>query len=148
MTNSINDVMQRHLQQLKKDISAYNNEEDIWQKSGEITNTAGNLCLHLCGNLLHFIGAVLGNSGYIRDREAEFSSMNVPVNELLEQIDLTSKVIEQTLKDLDEARLSKEYPLQVFGEPMTTEFFLIHLTSHLGYHLGQINYHRRILAPS
>lgn len=137
--------MQRHLQQLSDEISAYNIESDIWKIEGKIANTAGNLCLHLCGNLLHFIGTTLGNSGYKRDREAEFATKDVPVNELLELIDKTKDEMARTLKSLDEASLLKEYPIQVLGEPVTTEYFLIHLTSHLGYHLGQINYHRRIL---
>jgi len=145
MTSSINEVMQKHLQQLSKEISAYKNESDIWLLNGKIANTAGNLCLHLCGNLLHFIGATLGDSGYERDREAEFATKDVPANELLQLIEKTKEEMARTLKGLDEVGLQKEYPIQVLGKPTTTEYFLIHLTSHLGYHLGQINYHRRIL---
>jgi uncharacterized damage-inducible protein DinB len=146
MTDSINKVMQKHLLQLKQEINSYPNERDLWQLSGEISNTAGNLCLHLCGNLQHFIGAILGNSGYIRQREAEFAKKDVPVAELQKLIDTTANIISVTLQSLDEESLSKTYPVQVFNQPMTTEFFLIHLTGHLSYHLGQINYHRRILA--
>ncbi len=146
MIDSINKVIQRHLAQLKKEVSAYNRESDLWVSQGEIANPAGNLCLHLCGNLQHFIGAVLGNTGYIRQREHEFAARNVPVAELLQAIDDTMTAVANTLNNLEQSRLAEDYPLQVFGEPMTTEFFLIHLTSHLGYHLGQINYHRRLLA--
>jgi hypothetical protein len=78
MTDSINGVMQRHLAQLKKEITDYTNEDDLWKVEGEILNSAGTLCLHLCGNLQHFVGAVLGNSGYIRQRDEEFSLRNVP----------------------------------------------------------------------
>ncbi len=145
MIDSINKVMQRHLAQLKKEISAYSRESDLWVTQGEIANPAGNLCLHLCGNLQHFIGAVLGNTGYIRQREHEFAARNVPVAGLLQAIDDTMAAVASTLDNLEQSRLAEDYPLQVFGEPMTTEFFLIHLTSHLGYHLGQINYHRRLL---
>ena len=148
MTDSINNVMQRNLQALKKEINAYTNEEYLWLMAGEIPNSAGNLCLHLCGNLQHYIGAVLGNSGYVRQRDAEFSSKNVPTIELQALIDTTMAAVSQTLNNLDTASLAKEYPEQVFGKQMTTEYFLIHLTSHLGYHLGQINYHRRLLAVS
>ena len=146
MTASINKVMQRNLQQLKKEVSAYENEKDLWLVSGEIPNSAGNLCLHLCGNLQHYIGAVLGNSGYIRRRDAEFSTRDVPVNELLSLIDTTMEEVAQTLTNLDAETIAKDYPEQIFGGPIGTEYFLIHLTSHLGYHLGQLNYHRRILA--
>jgi uncharacterized damage-inducible protein DinB len=148
MTESLNKVMQRNLQQLKKEMTAYTNEKDLWLMEGEIPNSAGNLCLHLCGNLQHYIGTVLGNSGYIRHRDAEFSTKDVPVNELLSLIDTTMEVISNTLSNLDTESLTKDYPEQIFGSPMTTEYFLIHLASHLGYHLGQINYHRRLLAAN
>jgi uncharacterized damage-inducible protein DinB len=148
MTESLNKVMQRNLQQLKKEMTAYTNEKDLWLMEGEIPNSAGNLCLHLCGNLQHYIGTVLGNSGYIRHRDAEFSTKDVPVNELLSLIDTTMEVIANTLSNLDSESLTKDYPEQIFGSPMTTEYFLIHLASHLGYHLGQINYHRRLLVAN
>ena len=148
MTESLNKVMQRNLQQLKKEMSAYANEKDLWSMAGEIPNSAGNLCLHLCGNLQHFIGTVLGNSGYIRQREAEFSTKDVPVDELLSLIDTTMDVVSKTLDNLDSEMLAKDYPEKVFTSPMTIEYFLIHLASHLGYHLGQINYHRRLLAAN
>ena len=148
MTESLNKVMQRNLQQLKKEMSAYANEKDLWLMAGEIPNSAGNLCLHLCGNLQHFIGAVLGNSSYIRQREAEFSTKDVPVDELLSLIDTTMEVVSKTLNNLDTEILVKDYPEKVFTSPVTIEYFLIHLASHLGYHVGQINYHRRLLAAN
>ena len=148
MTESLNKVIQGNLQQLKKEMSAYNNEEDIWALDGEILNTAGNLCLHLCGNLQHFIGTVLGNSGYVRQRDAEFSTKNVPVSELLILIDNTMEVISSTLSTLDDNSLAQPYPENISKSPMTTEHMLIHLTSHLGYHIGQINYHRRLIVTN
>ena len=57
----------------------------------------------------------------------------------------TIEVVNYSLGQMDEIDLQKEYPLLVFEEKTSTEFFLIHLTTHLGYHLGQINYHRRLL---
>ena len=146
MTDSINNIMQGNLQKLKIEIDTYQNENDLWLMAGEIPNSAGNLCLHLCGNLQHYIGTILGNTDYVRQRDAEFSTKNVPIAELQVLIDTTIAVVSQTLNNLDTVSLTKEYPEQVFGTPMTTEYFLIHLTSHLGYHLGQINYHRRLLA--
>ncbi|GAG92359.1 unnamed protein product [marine sediment metagenome] len=146
MTESLNRVMQRNLQQLKKEMAAYANEKDLWLMAGEIPNSAGTLCLHLCGNLQHYIGAVLGNSSYIRQRDAEFTIKNVPEQELQLLIDTTMKVVSNTLRKLESESLTENYPEQIFSTPMTTEYFLIHLASHLGYHLGQINYHRRLLA--
>ncbi len=135
----------RDLEKLKTEITSYKDEKKIWEVSGEIKNSAGNLCLHICGNLQHFIGAVLGNSGYARDRDSEFSRKNVPVEEMQKDIDETIVIIKKTLMELDESKLEEPYPINVFGNEMTTGFFLAHLTTHLNYHLGQINYHRRLL---
>ena len=148
MTESLNKVMEKSLLQLKKEIAAYSNEEEIWRTDGEISNSAGNLCLHLCGNLQHFIGAVLGNTGYIRQRDNEFSDKNIATGDLQLLIDTTMAVVSKTLSDLDDKTLTNDYPEQVLGTSMTIEYFLIHLASHLGYHLGQINYHRRLLAAN
>jgi uncharacterized damage-inducible protein DinB len=145
MLKSINTLLTRDLTKLRTEIEAYKIESNLWVVQGEITNTAGTLCLHLCGNLRHFIGAKLGDTGYIRDRPAEFNDRNVPRTELLRRIDLTILEIDNTLQAIDPDRLRKPFPEAVFGYEMTTEFFLIHLLGHLNYHLGQINYHRRIL---
>lgn len=145
MIQTLNQLFHRDLEKLKTEITSFKDEKIIWEISGDIKNSAGNLCLHLCGNLQHFIGAVLGNSGYIRNRDAEFSRKDVPLKELVDEIELTMKVVEKTLKNLPEGILEKTYSINVFGYEMTTEFFLTHLTTHLNYHLGQINYHRRLL---
>ncbi|MGB5530698.1 MAG: DinB family protein, partial [Ignavibacteriaceae bacterium] len=88
---------------------------------------------------------VLGNSGYIRNREAEFSRKNVTAKEMLNEIEITSTIVEKALNEFPEERLSETFPINVFGYEMTTDYFLLHLTTHLNYHLGQINYHRRLL---
>ena len=133
------------LNKLIEEIELYKNDTNLWEIDGLVTNSAGNLCLHLIGNLNHFIGAILGDTGYIRQRELEFSLKDVPKSELINQIKKTIEVVENTLNTLTEADLKKDYKVQVFKEAMTTEYFLIHLTMHLAYHLGQINYHRRLL---
>jgi len=145
MIDILTKLFLRDLEKLKTEISSFKDEKNLWKISGEIKNSAGNLCLHLCGNLQHFIGSVLGNSGYIRNRDAEFSRKDIPLKELVDEIELTMKVVEKTLKNLPEGILEKTYPINVFGYEMTTEFFLTHLTTHINYHLGQINYHRRLL---
>jgi uncharacterized damage-inducible protein DinB len=138
-------ILTRDLEKLYNEIDAFTAEANIWKTTGNITNSAGNLCLHLCGNLNTYIGTTLGKSGYVRDRPAEFSSKNVPKAELLKLIELTREMVAQTLQQLQPADLEKDYPEQVLGKPMTTGFFLVHLTAHLSYHLGQINYLRRVL---
>ncbi|MBE0572164.1 MAG: DinB family protein [Ignavibacteriaceae bacterium] len=148
MIETLSQLFLRDLEKLKTEITSYKDEKSIWEISGDIKNSAGNLCLHLCGNLQHFIGAVLGNSGFVRNRDAEFSRIDVPILELVAEIQLTMKVVQKALAELKEDDLQKTYPINVLGYEMTTEFFLIHLTTHLNYHLGQINYHRRLIKTS
>jgi Protein of unknown function (DUF1572) len=135
----------RDLNKLKLEIESYKNEDIIWHVEKEIANSAGNLTLHLIGNLNTYIGAELGKSGYVRNRELEFSLKNIPRIELISKIDATLKVVEQSLDVVTHDQLISEYPLLVFKEKTSTEFFLVHLSTHLAYHLGQINYHRRLL---
>lgn len=144
--DSIKQVLLRDLANLEKEMRAYPNESDIWKLAGGIKNTAGNLALHICGNLQHFVGATIGSDGYVRKREEEFDKKNIPIHELIEEIQATKSAVENALEKLSDDDLNKVYPLQVFGEPMTFSYFLIHLSGHLMYHLGQINYHRRLLA--
>lgn len=110
-----------------------------------ISNSAGNLTLHLVGNLNHFIGKVLGKTDYSRNRELEFSQKDVLKVELIKRIEDTRQVIVGTLAKLNEIELDNQYPLKVFDMEMTIGYFLIHLLTHLTYHSGQINYHRRIV---
>lgn len=138
-------LFDRDIERLKMEISSFKNDDHLWKTMHGITNTAGNLCLHLLGNLNHFIGSVIGGSGYIRNREAEFTEKNIPVSQLLKEIEVTKNVVSVSLKKLDADLLKSNYPIQVFNEEMSYEFFLIHLETHLNYHLGQINYLRRIL---
>lgn len=138
-------LFSRDLKQLRDEIELYNNENNLWRVEKNITNSAGNLCLHLIGNLNTYIGKEIGNTGYIRNRELEFSLKNIPKVELLKKIDETILIVNTTLSKLTEEALLKEYPILVFDKATSTEYLLIHLTTHLTYHLGQINYHRRLL---
>ncbi len=144
MKRSIVQVFEKDLIRLKLEIEAFEEEENLWLKSDGINNSAGNLCLHIIGNLNNYIGAILGNTGYIRNRPLEFTE-KVTKNNLLEKIENTQLVVFKTLESLNPDHLEKIYPEDVLGYRMTTEYFLIHLLGHLNYHLGQINYHRRIL---
>ena len=138
-------LFKRDLNKLKAEIEAYRDEKNLWLVTKEISNSSGNLCLHIVGNLNAFIGAEFGNTGYIRQRDLEFSLKDIPRIELIKQIDETILVVENTIKTLSKDDFQKEYSRRVFEDKMTTEFFLIHLIAHLSYHLGQINYHRRFL---
>ena len=144
VTEILSQLYQRDLDKLKIEIGQYVSDEQLCTLPDGISNSGGNLALHVVGNLKHFIGAVLGKSGYVRDREAEFGSKNVSKDDLITAIDETSEMVTSTLAKLTTDDLAAVYPIEVFGHPMTTEAFLIHLSTHLNYHLGQINYHRRL----
>jgi hypothetical protein len=146
MIQDLTSLFTRDLKKLAQEIELYPSEESLWVVQPEIINPAGNLCLHLVGNLNHFIGATLGQTGYERDREAEFSSRNVPKSQLVNLTLQTASMIEHVLPTLTPTMLESTYPLEVFGAPMKTGFFLIHMYGHLNWHLGQINYHRRLLS--
>jgi hypothetical protein len=133
------------LLQLKNEINNYTHKENIWKLQGEIKNPGGTLALHLIGNLNHFICAVLGNTGYVRDRDAEFSRRNVSSSEIIKNIDEVTYNVKIIVSNLTDEQLFGDYPLND-GKPakITTER-LVQLLAHLNYHVGQINYHRRMI---
>ena len=145
MLESLKSVLVRDLNKLETELALYPSEESLWIVDKAITNPAGNLCLHLCGNLQYYIGTVLGKTGYIRNRDNEFAAKNVARKELIAEIGKAKKAVEETLPGLTQEQLQSNYPVDVFGKPMTTLYFMIHLTGHFSYHLGQVNYHRRLL---
>ena len=138
-------LFKRDLNKLRSEIELYKKEENIWKIEGNIANSAGNLCLHLVGNLNAFIGKELGRTDYVRNRELEFSLKNIPRKDLLSKIDDTIHVVDQSLGNLDENTLANEFPVLVFDKKTSTEYMLLHLVTHLSYHLGQVNYHRRLI---
>jgi len=138
-------LIKRDLAKLKEEIDAYQTESNIWIVADGIANSAGNLCLHLVGNLNHFVGTVLGDTGYVRQRDLEFSLKDIPRAELIEKIEDTVTMIDQVMDKVTDEQLASEYPITVFTKGDTTAYFLSHLATHLGYHLGQVNYHRRLL---
>ncbi len=146
LLDSLSAILIRDLNKLESELLLYSSEESLWKDEKSIKNPAGNLCLHLCGNLQYYIGAVLGNTGYIRNRDNEFAARNVSRENLLKEIAHARKAVSETLPSLTEAQLLSDYPVDVFGHPMNTLHFLVHLSTHLGYHLGQVNYHRRLVA--
>ena len=137
-------LFDRDLEKLRTEIGSYVDEPTLWTVGGVVTNSAGNLCLHIIGNLNGFIGAQIGKSGYVRERDLEFSTKGTSRDELLTKIDQTIRVVSDAFGKITDEQLEEDYPLVVFAEKMTTGWFLIHLATHLNYHLGQINYHRRI----
>ena len=143
--DTLQKIFKRDLEKLKQEINLYRDEKKLWVIDKNIANSAGNLCLHLVGNLNTYIGAEIGKTGYIRNRDLEFSQKDISQQQLIKMVEDTILVVEDGFNKLKEDDLEKEYPLLVFKEKTSTEFFLIHLAVHLDYHLGQVNYHRRLL---
>ena len=146
------DIVGRELDRLGVLIESYRDPGSLWKVTGEAKNPPGTLALHLAGNLEHYVGAILGGTGYVRDREAEFGDREVPKEEILRRIAAAKRAAVSTLEKLDDETLSQTYPAATgagetggIGE-VTTRHFLVHLTWHLGWHLGQIHYHARLLS--
>lgn len=137
-------VYQKALDALKSEISQYPSDNALWVTSGSTSNSAGNLCLHLIGNLNHFVGAVLGKTGYVRNREAEFNDKDMSREWLMKRIEETYAMMEKVLGSLTEKDLESEFPSEIAGKA-NTGFYLLFFYGHFQYHLGQINYHRRML---
>ena len=133
----------KNIQRLTDEINAYENDIKLWKLNGSISNSGGNLCLHLVGNLNHFIGETLGNTGYVRNREVEFSTKNLTKTELINMIDEAKEIVSKTFEQLNEIDLQNDFPFEIFGKH-STEYYLIFFIAHFEYHLGQINYHRRM----
>ena len=146
MLSTLAELFVRDLASLKKELEQYPSEAALWKRAEGINNTGGNLALHLAGNLRHFIGATLGNNGYVRDRHGEFNDVDVPRSEICARIDAAAEDIRVVFGALSEEELDGNYAIEVFGEPVSTRRFMLHLYGHLNYHLGQISYHRRLLS--
>jgi uncharacterized damage-inducible protein DinB len=147
MVNDLATLYARDLSKLADEIGAFQHEECLWMIKGEVKNSAGNLCLHLVGNLRTYIGKNLGKTDYSRDRDAEFSVKNIPRAQLIRKVNETREIVINSLKLMTDADLAGKYIENVLGYEMTNGYFLAHLLGHLSYHLGQINYLRRIVEP-
>jgi uncharacterized damage-inducible protein DinB len=140
----------RDLKAVDAEIAAYPDDASLWVVGPGISNSAGVLALHLAGNLRHFVGAVLGKTGYVRNRDAEFGARNVPRQQIRAELAATIDDVMATLDKLNDADLGADYPILIGSEKLRvrTSDWLVHLAAHLGYHLGQIDYHRRLLTPN
>ncbi|WP_257667653.1 DinB family protein [Parapedobacter tibetensis] len=146
--SSIAQILIRDIQNTIDEVSSYENNELLWVKEGAINNSAGNLALHIAGAIHHFIGAVLGDNGFVRDRDYEFNAAGTATEGILSGLNDAKNVVQEVLRHFTDEDLLKDFPAKILGNTMSIGHFLVHLTSHLSYHLGQINYHRRFLVIS
>lgn len=132
IASSLSEIILRDLEKFKEEIRLFP-EERLWSVQGDIKNSAGTLALHLAGNLKHFIGAVLGNAGFVRERDKEFSDTNIPKEKLLQGLNEASAVVNKVLSSFPDEKLSELYPIEKSGKQPTNFGMLLHLTSHLNY---------------
>ena len=143
ITSVIAQLMLRELESFKLQIAAFPDEKGPWQPRPGVANTAGTLALHCAGNIQHFIGAKLSGTGYVRQRDVEFSRRDVPRAEITAELDRAIAAVHLLEKQRD-SDLPAVFPEPFGGKPVNTDALLIHLAIHLGYHLGQADYHRRL----
>jgi Protein of unknown function (DUF1572) len=138
-------VLIRDASTLRDELLAYPQEHQIWAMPPGARNSAGTLVLHLCGNLQHYVGAQFGGTGYVRNRDAEFSRRDVPRVELLAECDAALVALTRGFAGLTDETLSRPFPDRLGGATLPTGLALLHMATHLAYHLGQIDYHRRLV---
>lgn len=142
MNEVLANLYERDIRKLIEELRLFRNEENVWKTTGSVVNTSGNLALHIIGNLNHFIGATLANTGFVRDRDSEFSKKGVPRSDLIAGLEALIPMVKQAVAKSD---LNEEYPLAFDGAKRSKGYMLTHLLAHLNYHTGQVNYLRRIL---
>lgn len=144
LNHAIRDLFVRDLNKAAEEIESYPSDESLWEVSGDIANSAGNLGLHLAGNINHFFGSVLGRTDYVRERDLEFSSKGASRKEVALALRQAAKVVHDVLDAMNDDDLQNDYPEQFAGATVSNAWMIAHLLTHLNYHLGQINYHRRL----
>jgi hypothetical protein len=136
---------ERDLRKMIDEINLFNDEENLWKTVGSTKNSCGNLALHIAGGLNHFVGATLAKTGYVRNRDLEFSDKGVPRKEIVARLEELIPVVKKTVGELSEEQLNAEFPIFYDKPGTTTGYVLTQLSLHLNYHLGQVNYLRRVL---
>ncbi len=135
----------RDIARLIQELRAFPDTATLWQTLPGVTNPAGNLALHLEGNLREYIGRQLGKVDYARERPLEFSQKDTDKDELVARLEEVHALVPRVVGGLSEEALATPYPEPFYGSSVSTQQFLIHLNGHLNYHLGQIDYLRRAL---
>jgi hypothetical protein len=141
-------ILLRDLRGLRREVEAYPHDDAVWALAPGIANSCGTLVLHLAGNLRLYAGHVIGGIAYERDRPREFAARGLPRTELLNELDATIDAVNRALPQATEAVLASEFPLPIGAVRVNTQEFLLHCAAHLAYHLGQVDYHRRITTGS
>ena len=145
---AIGALLDRDLCTLRREVEAYPDDPSLWRTVPGVSNVGGTLALHLTGNLQHYLGALLGGTSYVRDRAAEFARRDVPRSELVREIEAARQAVKAAISRTPETKLAAEFPELIGGAMVKTGEYLMHLTTHFAFHLGQIDYHRRVVTGS
>src|SRR5688572_16974752 len=114
-------------------------DDDLWWRPNEVSNSIGNLVLHLCGNVRQWIVASIGGVDFNRDRDAEFAARGpVPKADLLADLKRAVLEVDEVLARLEPSRLLDRLRIQKYE--VSTLQAVYHVVEHFGYHLGQILY--------
>jgi uncharacterized damage-inducible protein DinB len=148
MLDDVRKLLVRELRALGREVELFPDDESLWRTVPGLTNSAGNLVLHVCGNLKHFVGAILGHTGYVRDREREFAAREGSRADVLRQVEEAVGVVSDVLARLPEDVLDAPYPEVHGGVQLSGRLFLLHLCTHAAFHLGQVGYARRVVTGS
>jgi hypothetical protein len=138
-------ILDRELRTLRRELEAYPDERQLWQEVPGLPNSAGTLALHLTGNLQHYIGACWGGTGYVRNRDAEFGRRDVPRSELLAEVERARAAVATGLERIQSGALEADYPETITGARIRAGEYIVHLSVHFAYHLGQLDSHRRVV---
>lgn len=137
--------LSRGIETIISELQQYPDEDAVWKIEGEIKNSAGTLALHLNGSLNHFIGAVMAQNGYVRNRDAEFADRNIAREKIIGMLQKTKTMCSEFLEKQNADFFTAVFPLPTFGDNRSNHYVLLQMIAHLNYHLGQINYHRRLI---
>ncbi|HKI95370.1 MAG TPA: DinB family protein [Gemmatimonadales bacterium] len=148
LTSYILQIMMRDLRTLEREVRAYPDDASLWEAGDGLPNSGGTLAIHLAGNLRHFVGAVLGRSGYVRDRDEEFGARGLTREQVVERLEAAIADLEAAGERVTDDMLEQPYPIALRDMTFATGDFLLHLIAHSGYHIGQVDYHRRALTSS
>jgi hypothetical protein len=146
VTHDLTRLMTREIDTLIREVELFADDDALWRVLPGVANSCGTLALHCAGNLQHYVGAVLGGSGYIRDRDREFSQRTGTRADLVAELTSARQAVVRTLAELPAATLEAEFPEAIGGTRLPTHLFLMHLSVHLGFHVGQVDYLRRIMS--
>ncbi len=118
-------------------------EAQFWTKPLQPSNSVGHLVQHLAGNLNHFVGAQLGKTGYVREREKEFTATLTPSKwETLKLLDIAVSLFRHVVSSLTADQLAVPHPESKLGSVLNT---LVHVVAHFAIHRGQISYIVRLV---